>query len=590
MKRDLAQLTQQPYDVLIIGGGIYGVWVAWDAALRGLSVALLEKRDFGHATSSNSLRIIHGGLRYLQHGDIRRMRQSIYERKVLMRVAPHLVHPLPFLIPTYGHAMRGKGALFLALLVNDFIGFDRNRRQDPQKNIPRGRVISKEECLRLLPGVERQGLTGGAIFYDGQITYTERLILSLARSAARAGADMANYVEVTALLEERDRVIGVTARDVLTQDKLDVRASIVINASGPWLDQILGLLDGRHPRRKLRLSQAFNLLVNRQLIADYAVGIYSKGRFHDPDAIISKGSRLFFITPWQGRSLIGTAHLPYGADLDNVNVTEAEMQEFLDEINAAYPAADLTRQHVCFVYAGLLPVAGYGTGDVQLTKRAQILDHRTEGGRDGLISVIGVKFTEARHVAEKTVDLVFRKLGGTPPKSTTAMTPVHGGQIERLSTFAAHKMQSKPQGLSGEAIRYLICRYGSEYPKVLRYLDEDLAPTLAITTTSSLEKSPSPLRGEHRGEGLSCYEDTSQAHDDSFGSLLNAEVLHAVRQEMARKLTDVVFRRTTLGIAGDPGDVRLRVCAAIMAKELGWNATKTQREVEEVKAVFCIRS
>src|SRR5918994_1936819 len=132
MQRDLKQLEADTYDVLIIGGGIYGVWVAWDAALRGLSVALLEKGDFGHATSSNSLRIIHGGLRYLQHGDIRRMRQSIYERKVLMRVASYLVHPLPFLIPTYGHAMRGKGVLSLALLLNDLIGFDRNRLEDPQ--------------------------------------------------------------------------------------------------------------------------------------------------------------------------------------------------------------------------------------------------------------------------------------------------------------------------------------------------------------------------------------------------------------------------------------------------------------------------
>jgi glycerol-3-phosphate dehydrogenase len=563
MKRNLAQLSAHVYDVLIIGGGIYGVCIARDAALRGLSVALLEKGDFGHATSSNSLRIIHGGLRYLQHGDIRRMRQSIYERTVLMRIAPHLVHPLPFLIPTYGHAMRGKGALSLGLLINDLIGFDRNRRQDPQNYIPRGRVISKEECIRLFPGVERKDLTGGAICYDGQVTYAERLILALAQSAARAGADMANYVQVTGLLEEKDRVAGVTSMDALTGDKLDVRASMAINATGPWLDQMLSTLDGRHPKRKLMLSKAFNLLISRQLIPHYAVGVYSKGRFHDPDAILSKGSRLYFIAPWRGRSLIGTAHLPYGADLDNFNLTEVEVQTFLNEINAAYPAADLKRQDICFVYGGLLPAAGYGTGEVQLTKRPQIHDHRAEGGLDGLISIVGVKFTEARRVAEKAVDLVFRKLGRTPPKSTTAITPVHGGQIEQLNAFVEDATQRQPQGLSAEATRYLIARYGSEYLRVLKYLDKDLASAHPVTAIS---------------------------FDDPFESLVKAEVLHGVREEMAQKLSDVIFRRTTVGIAGDPGEACLRSCAAIMAQELGWDPKRTQREVEEVRAVFSTRS
>jgi glycerol-3-phosphate dehydrogenase len=586
MKRDLIQLTQQPYDVLIIGGGIYGVWVAWDAALRGLSVALLEKGDFGHATSFNSLRIIHGGLRYLQHGDIRRMRRSIYERKVLMRVAPHLVHPLPFFIPTYGHAMRGKGVLSLALLLNDLIGFDRNYWQSPEKYIPRGRVISGGECLRLFPGLERQGLTGAAIFYDAQVANTERLILSVARSAARAGAHMANHVEVEGLLGAEDRVVGVTARDALTGEKLEVRAGTVVNATGPWLDQVLGFLAGRHPSRQLMLSKTFNLLVDRELFPHYAVGVYGKSHFDDRDAILRKGSRLFFITPWHGRSLIGTAHLPYDADRDHVQVTEAEIQAFLDEINAAYSAADLKRQDVCFAYGGLLPVTAYGAGDVQLIKRPEIRDHRTQGGPEGLVSVIGVKFTEARRVAEQTIDLVFKKLGKTPPKSTTAMIPVHGGGIEQISAFVAHETQRKPQGLGGEAVRYLICRYGSEYPRILRYLKTDSASPAAITGTSFSEIFPSTSRREGKGEELSRYEGGLQVHDNAFESLMQAEVLHGVREEMAHKLVDVVFRRTTLGIAGNRGEACFKTWAAIMAQELGWDAKRTQREVEEVRTVF----
>src|ERR671930_1078023 len=186
MQRDLNRLATDAYDVLIIGGGIYGVCVAWDAALRGLSVALVERGDFGHATSSNSLRVIHGGLRYLQYGDLHRLRQSIQERTVFMRIAPHLVHPLPFFIPTYGHAMRGKEILALALRINDLIGFNRNRLEDPQKYLPPGRIISREECLRLFPGIEKKELTGGAIVYDCQLFSSERLILSFARSANKA--------------------------------------------------------------------------------------------------------------------------------------------------------------------------------------------------------------------------------------------------------------------------------------------------------------------------------------------------------------------------------------------------------------------
>src|ERR671918_2641974 len=190
MERNLANLSKHTYDVLVIGGGIYGVCAAWDAALRGLSVALVDKGDFGHATSSNSLRVIHGGLRYLRHGDLRRLRQSIQERTVFMRIAPHLVHPLPFLIPTYGHAMRGKEIHTLAVLMNDLIGLDRNRLEDPQKYLPPGRIIAREECLRLFPGIEKRGLTGGASVYDCQMFSSERLILSFARSATMYGAQV----------------------------------------------------------------------------------------------------------------------------------------------------------------------------------------------------------------------------------------------------------------------------------------------------------------------------------------------------------------------------------------------------------------
>ncbi len=211
MQRDLTELARKEFDLLVIGGGIYGAFVAWDAALRGLSVAMIEKGDFGHATSSNTLRVIHGGLRYLQYGNIPRMRRSIAERTAFMRIAPHLVHPLPFLIPTYGHWRESKALLSLALSLNELIGFDRNRLADPQKHLPRGRVISRDECRRLIPGVSDRGLTGGLMYYDCQMYDSERLILAVARSAAQAGAALANYVEATKFLRNGARVDGITA-------------------------------------------------------------------------------------------------------------------------------------------------------------------------------------------------------------------------------------------------------------------------------------------------------------------------------------------------------------------------------------------
>src|SRR5919106_294280 len=463
MQRDLTQLAADTYDVLIIGGGIYGVCAAWDAALRGLSVALVEKGDFGHATSYNSLRVIHGGLRYLQHGDLRRLRQSIQERTAFMRIAPHLVHPLPFLIPTYGHAIRGKGILTLALRINDLIGFDRNRLEDPQKHLPPGRIISREECLRLFPGIEKRGLTGGAIVYDCQMFSSERLILSFARSATMYGAQVANYVEVFGLLRNGERVAGVKARDLLNGSEIDIRARVVVNTSGPWLDRVFSLCNGYSPNRRLALSKAFNILVNRQLIPRYAVGIYTKNRFKDGDALLSKGSRLLFLTPWHNRSLIGTVHLPYDCDPDHCGVTEDEIQSFLDEINEAYPAADLERQDVCFTYGGLLPIDNRGTGGAQLVKRYRIVDHKKEEGVEGLVSVMGVKLTEARHVAEKTIDLVFAKLGATPPKSATAKTPLHGGHIQQFSAFLSEEIQRKPERISADVFQRLIQLYGSAY-------------------------------------------------------------------------------------------------------------------------------
>jgi len=553
MKRNLKELATNSYDVAIIGGGIYGACIAWDAALRGLRVCLVEKSDFSSATSANSLKIIHGGLRYLQHADFKRVRESIREQRTLMRIAPHLVHPLPVLIPTYGHWARGKELFSLALLVNDLIGFDHKRPDPSPQRIPQSHTISKGELLQLVPGIYQKELTGGAVFYDAQVYNSERLLLSFLRSAEKAGAEVANYVEVTGFLQQGDSVVGVKARDALAGDRFDIRARVVVNACGPWVDRVLGLLSGKKLKRSTRFAKAMNL-VTRLLFQTYAVGISGQNGYRDPNAVINKGNRLLFIAPWRDYSLIGTAYTAYGEDPDDLKVSGRDIENFLDEVNKACPAADLKRQEISFVHAGLVPIssAGRENGCVQLTKHYQIQDHRHDGV-NGLISVLGVKYTTARHVAEKVVDHLFQFWGQKPPTSASSFTPLHSGQIEQFDAFLLAEIRKRPYGLEPKAIRYLVCNYGSAYPKVLRYLDRCAGECRPFVDPHALHK---------------------------------AEVLHGIRDEMAQKLTDVIFRRTELGTAGHPGDEVLTACAEIMSAELGWSAARTQQELQGVDEKF----
>lgn len=555
MKRDISKLQTQQFDLLIIGGGIYGVHAARDAALRGLKVALIEKDDFGAATSSNSLKIIHGGLRYLQHADFRRMRESITERKILMYIAPHLVHPLPCIMPTYGHTLKGKEVMAVALLVNDLIGYDRNSLADAQKTLPRGRVVSKQKCLEIIPGIDEKNLTGGAIWYDCQVSNSERMLIATLHSATRQGAVVANHVEMQDFLLDAGRVAGVKAVDRLTGKSLQISARLVINNSGPWFKSVLKHLNGQLEKPQVQLSAAMNLVVRKKLFHEFAVGIWSKEEFKDEDAILSKGSRLFFITPWKNYSIIGTTHVHFDGEPDDFKISEADIQEFLDDVNQAYPPAKLSREDVSFFYGGLLPADHIDpqTGDVKLLKHYRIIDHKAENGLDGLVTVVGVKYTTARDVAQKTIDYAMGKLGLPFVPSVSAKTKIYGGDIDSFDGFLQEEKAKASALLNEESIEHLVRNYGSEYKNILKYVEQQ--PELAKPVTPEFP-------------------------------VLQAEVLHAVREEMAHTLKDVVRVRTELGAAEYPGDAALRKAAQLMAAELGWDEERISSEVASTKQIF----
>lgn len=555
MKRDLTKLSNKVFDILIIGGGIYGACTAWDAAFRGLSVALIDKGDFGHATSANSLKIIHSGFRYLQHVDIKRMRESIRESMILMKIAPHLIHPLPCVIPTFGHGINSKASLFFALMINDIIGFDRNRMKDPQKLIPRGKIVSKKELNQLIPGFKIKKITGGAIWYDGIVFNSERLTLSFIRSAEKAGSTMANYVKAENFIQKDRRVTGITAKDIFTGKKFDIRAKYVINTTGPWVNEILENSKEEFKTPQFQTALAFNLIIKRQITQKYAMGIFGRAGSEKEIQNSYKKSQVLFLVPWRDCCLIGTKYLPFNGNIDDCKLPKEEIQIFLDEINSTYPGISIKLDEVSFFHTGILPADGINTktGQVRLIKHYKIIDHLKLDGIDGLISVVGVKLTTARGVAEKTIDLIFKKMKKKPSKVRTTAIPIYGGNINRYESFLNREVEKRPYDLSEKTVRHLIYNYGSQYEDVLKYLDKDINLGKTLHGTSETIK---------------------------------AQVIHAVHEEMALKLADVVFRRTELGTAGNPGDKCLKACADIMAVELKWDEERTKRELNEVKTFY----
>ncbi len=550
MKRNIQALMSQDYDLLIIGGGINGAACAWDATLRGLKVALLERNDFGGATSSNSSKIAHSGLRYLQHADFKRMRESIRERNLLLERAPHLVDSQPYLLPIYGHGIKGRETMAIYIKTFDLFSPDRRWFKDPARRIPNSYMISKEEVLKIAPEIDTQNLTGGAVWSEGQMHNTERLLLSYIRSAVDHGASIANYIEVTDFLQSGNSITGVQAKDRLSGETFTIKAKAVVNASGPQIVKTLNLSGKPSIGRQVHASKAFTLLT-RPLTAKHALTFPIKPMYEDKQAIVDKKSSLTFAIPWRGYSMIGSLHLACDDDPAKVTITEEEIQTYIDLINDGYPAARLTREDVRHVLWGIVPADEAGSAAPK--KHYQILDHAKEDQLEGLVSVVGVKYTTARDVAQKAIDIICKKLSKSSA-CTTHKVPLWGGDIEFLDKFKQQALQSESPRFSEAVILHLVNTYGSKYPLVLAYLEENPAWAEVIPDST----------------------------------VLKVEVIHAVRDELAEKLADVVFRRTDLASLEYPGEKALRVCAELMAKELGWSESRIQSEMEEVEKAYIV--
>jgi len=398
-------LAKEAYDLIVVGGGVYGIMATLEAVRRGLRPLLIERGDFGAATSHNSLRILHGGLRYLQTLDLHRFRESVAERRWFLHHFPDLVRPLPCLAPLHGEGLHRPWIYAPALALNDLLSARRNAGLRGERALPGGTVLDAGATRALFPGVDSQGLVGGALWYDAFVPNAPRLLIETLHWACARGARVLNYVAGQAPLVEHGRIAGLRANDLIGGAELVPRAPVIINTAGPWAARFAAACGATVQTGLYQPSLAWNVLFDRTPPSSHALAARARG----------PGGRTYFLVPWKGALLAGTGHAPWDAGPDDPRLPRALLRTFIDDLNTAVPGLELAEGDVVRVLAGLLPAATAGTGD--LAVRETILDHGRRGGPGGLFSVSGVKLTTSRRVADKVLARAFPSARPTPYSS-----------------------------------------------------------------------------------------------------------------------------------------------------------------------------
>lgn len=538
MQRALQRLSSETFDVLIVGGGATGCFTARDAAMRGLSVALVEARDFACATSAHNSKLAHGGLRYLRNLEISLVRESLAERLGLMRMAPHLVRPLPFLLPLYGSGISERIKLEAGLTLYDILSFDRNRLGDPSQYLPGHRWLSRQDALAREPVLAGDGFAGAFEYHDAQMYMPERIALENLIDADGNGAAIANYVSAERLLLRAGKVEGCGVRDHVTGAPFDIRARTVLVAAGPWADLFLEQASGTAAAHRLIRSKGIHLLVPQISRAGLT---------------IEAGTGHLFALPWRGHTLLATTDTPFTGDPATVAVTQDDIDGFLATFRKFLPQAGLARDKVEFFYAGLRPLVSDGPpqknnkNSYNVSRRSELVDHGKEGALDGLFSALGGKWTTSRALAETVTDALAARLGRKTAACTTATTTLPGGRFERFEEMMGG-YETRWPGIS--ALRNMAHMLGARLPQALKDARlADLAP-------------------------LGPSGDTA------------AQVAFAVDAEMALTLEDVVMRRTAIGQFGKPAADVLEKIASQMAERLGWSADRKAREIAGLDPIY----
>src|SRR5688572_13627678 len=535
--RDLNRLASRAYDLLVVGGGIHGLTCAYEAASRGLTVVLVDAADFGSGISFNHQKTAHGGLRSLQSLSVLRARASIRERRALARIAPGLLRPLPFLAGTYRSLTRGRLALRAGFALDQRLGRHRNDGLEPELHLPRPRLLSRTATTKLFPGVRQQGLTGGAQWYDYQMVENDRLTFAFAAAADRAGAELANYASAISAIKTGSKVVGVRVSDSLTGGEFEVTAQVMVNAAGAAVGSVLGRLGGSRPFPLLR---AMNLVTSKRA-SDMAL------------AAAGPDGRMLTLVPWRGHAIVGTSQSAQATTTAvEEGIESSEVADFVRQANHAFPALQLRAEDITLIHRGWVPAVDRGARGVALVPESTVLDHASDGV-DRVVTIVGAKYTTARGSAERAANLIARKLGKRIARSRTATIVLPGAGIADHEALAIERARRLNIDVPLPVIRHLITRYAETTPSVI--------DIMAAHPDSTAPLSP----------------DTST---------IGAEVIHAIRDESALRLSDIILRRTTVGAARHPGASTLQACAAIAARELDWSPERTREELADVERAY----
>jgi glycerol-3-phosphate dehydrogenase len=522
MKRQFDGLANQKFDLVVIGGGVIGTGVARDAAMRGIRTLLVEKEDFGYGTTSRSTRLIHGGLRYLSHFDFKLVRQDLRERERLLRNAPNLVKPLPFLLPLTNVTQRfvmGAGMRLYDGLAHG-------------KSVPSYRHFSKRRTQEMEPGLALEGLQGAYQFYDAQVALPERLCVDNAISAASHGAAIVNHAEVTGISTTGNAVDKVRLKDGLSRATCEVETRTIVNVTGHWANGVVRLVVPS-PKDEIRTTLGVHLVTPK--ICNNALVLFAK-----------RDGRLIFVIPWLGYSLIGTTDTEYSGDREYIPAETDHVRYLLAEVKHAFP--NLRAEDVFYTFAGLRSLVGAGGQKVSNISRShKLVDHGVSVNVTGFFSILGGKMTGYRSIAAEAVDLVCKRLGVTAG-CKTADTPLPGAP--GFDAEALDKMATE-NGLPAATMTHLNASYGSRLTGVLQLSAADA-----------------------HGKDRIC----PHAPD------IVAEIWHAVNEENCLTVSDFLLRRGTTGLASCQGLDAIEIVAVEMGRMLGWTIGEWQQQVEAYRS------
>ncbi len=512
-------------DVVVIGAGINGLAITREIAARGLDVVMIDQDDIAARTSAISTRLIHGGLKYLPRFEIPLVFESIRERDILLQSAPHLVRPYPMLIPFAKWNKTPGWLMSCGLIVHDVLALG--------KKLPRNRIVLPRRLKREWPSVAKAGVRWGGLFQDAHVPVTERFAIELAIDASARGATILTHAPVTGLLREASRIVGVAYRDRRTQETRELRASIVINSAGPWVDAVLGLT-GTHSR-KIGPTKGSHLVV------DAFPGAPDTCVFFDSP---EDGRPMFVLPWWDGRFMIGTTDLPYDGSIDDIAINEAEVDYLLRSANRIIPDASLTADDVLWSYSGVrpLPYVADLTDPSSVSRDSEIIVH--EGNERGLLTIIGGKYTTHRALGEQTLRKVEDALGLRHRHSPTRTSRFPGAPASDIDSFTRTFVERSE--LPDRTARRLAQVYGTLARPIAQLAASD--PALAEVV-------------------------------DAETGAIAAEVVHAVREEGALTLEDVLVRRTVIAFASDVGLSAASAVAAVLVTHAGWSHAHAEAEV-----------